>query len=154
MQLLRHDVDAVEGKEMSDSGQEGGDGYGKVKKSMQTGGASGWAKHCGDTKDHQLSNRLERRSAKQALKSGAGGGGNKIKGKRVKPPTRKHLMDRFNHWSGQAAQRKREIDQHKKEKRSPCACYMYCGDRWLDKYYAENLAKVLKEFEKYGYKKP
>ncbi len=136
------------------SGQSGGTGYNKIKKSCQSGGASGWAKHCGDTKDHKLSNRTERRLAKEQLTEDDGVARVPPKSKRKKIPTRKHLLDRLSHWSGQQAQRQRDIKQHKKERGNDCPCQMYCSDRWIDKYYAENIAKVLKEFDKHGYARP
>lgn len=44
------------------SGQGGGSGYSKFKKSCQSGGADTWSKHCGNKKDNQLSNKKERRT--------------------------------------------------------------------------------------------
>lgn len=136
------------------SGQSGGSGYGKVKKSCQTGGADGWAKHCGSTDDHKLSNRTERRLGKYEIEDELAPRMRGSSRRRDKVPTRKHLMDRMTHWRGKVAERQKDIEQHKEKHGQNCACRMYCTDRWIDKYYAGNIAKVLKDMEKYGYEKP
>lgn len=136
------------------STQSGGDGYGKVRKSCQTGGASGWAKHCGNTDDHKKSNRVERRLAKEQITEDDGV--SRVRSsKRKRVPTRRHLVDRFKHVQG-------EIDQHEKdrkkhlEKKPKCkGCMMYCNeDHWYGKWRFKQRENILKEFEKYGYEKP
>jgi hypothetical protein len=135
------------------SNQSGSDGYNKVKKSCQRGGASGWAKHCGDKKDHQLSNRAERRLAKDEIVSGDEP--RPPRAKRTKIPTRRHLMDKLAHIDKQISSRKKDVDAHKKKKPDCEGCYMYCSkDRWLDDWHARDRAKIMKEFEKHGYRLP
>jgi hypothetical protein len=133
--------------------ESGGDGYSKIKKSCQTGGASGWSRHCGSTDDHERSNRLERRSAKQEL-NGAHSGGSKPKRRSDKKPTRRHLLDKLKHTDAQIAKRKQERDAHTALAGPTCTCFSFCSDRWLDKHYAANRVKIIAEFTKHGYKAP
>ena len=145
------------------STESGGDGYVKVKKSSQTGGASGWAKHCGDTDDHQRSNRLERRSAKQEL---AGPSSEHVRRSLKKAknrpgkPTRRHLLDRLAPIEKRIKEEVSWLQDHEPEMRvaPPGAKWKYhctfrSGLRSLARYLEER-NKVRAEFTKHGYKLP
>lgn len=140
------------------SNQSGGSGYNKVKKSCQSGGASGWAKHCGSTDDHKKSNRTERRRAKDRVTEDDGVSRLKPKGKKI--PTRRHLMDKYTHLKAEWDKRKKDVDEHRAKVSKDCKCWMYCRDfdgsdgDYFMKWRKRQLEKILKEFEKYGYKKP
>lgn len=151
---LRNEVVHCEGEEVSS--QSGGDGYGKIRKACQTGGASGWAKHCGNTDDHKKSNRIERKLGKQDLDGEVPAPRMRTTRKRDKVPTRRHLMDRWAHNEKEISERLKEMEAHKK-KSPPCrGCMSLCGGgkNWFMKWRLETRAKLLKEFDKYGYEKP
>ena len=83
------------------------------------------------------------------------GEGRPRKMKREKIPTRRHLMDRLAHIDKKIAERKSDVEKHKKDRPDCKGCMMYCSkDRWIDKWYSGDRAKVMKEFEKHGYKNP
>jgi hypothetical protein len=142
------------------SSQSGGDGYGKVKKNCQTGGASGWAKHCGSTDDHKKSNRIERKLGKQELEGEVPAP--RMRGsRRAKVPTRRHLMDKYQHLKAELDKRTKERDAHLKKAGSDCDCWSFCRDRmgekgedWFQKWRRRQMEKLLEEFEKHGYERP
>lgn len=137
------------------SSQSGSDGYGKVRKSCQTGGASGWAKHCGSTKDHQMSNRLERKLGKQEIEDGRAPRMRGTRKRADKRPTRKHLMDKFNYIVARKKSHdeseKKHLEMHHKRGSTQCDCML---NRWFDKWHEKDMKKLLAEFEKYGYDAP
>ncbi len=137
------------------SSQSGSDGYGKVRKNCQTGGASGWAKHCGSTDDHKKSNRLERKLGKQEMDGEVPAPRMRTTRRSNKVPTRRHLLQKFEHVQKDIDQREKDRKAHL-EKLPKCkGCMMYCSeDRWWSKWRFKQRENILKEFEKYGYEKP
>lgn len=137
------------------SSQSGSDGYGKVRKSCQTGGASGWAKHCGSTDDHKKSNRIERRLGKQEMDGEIPAPRMRTTGRRSKVPTRKHLMDKFNYMVARKKSHdesdRKHLEMHHKRGDVKCDCML---GRWFDKWHEKDMKKLLAEFEKYGYDAP
>ena len=142
------------------SSQSGGDGYSKVRKACQTGGASGWAKHCGNTDDHKKSNRLERKLGKQDLDDEFPAPRMRTTSKRNKVPSRRHLMDKYSYLKAELDSRQKEKDAHDRVKKPDCKCHMHCWDYkdgfgdWVVRWRSQAIDKLLKEFEKYGYDKP
>lgn len=142
------------------SGQSGGTGYNKIKKSCQSGGASGWAKHCGDTKDHKLSNRTERRLAKEELVVDDAPASVPPRSKRKKVPTRKHLLDKLDHLARQVLDWEKREKAHfafHEKKGETCHCWTYRANKKRDLpsvRYREEIAELLKEFDKHGYARP
>ncbi len=133
------------------SQQQGGSGYNKFKKDCQTGGASGWAKHCGDTQDHKLSNRLERKRRAEFDEELP-----RVPSRRknkAKVPTRRHLLDKLKYLDSSLAKYEEGRRKHK-ESHADCKCWAYSEDRWYFKWIARDRAKVLAEMKKHGYEVP
>ena len=142
--------------------ESGGDeGQNRARKANQVGGSG--AKHAyGDC--HPLSNRAERRSAKQSLEHGTGRTAARSlkKGKnKDRIPSRKHLLDRLAVIDKGIVSVRDWLSKNRKLTQEEVHEYpgliRYCGYN----YHTEELtslnakrAKLLAEFTKHGYKAP